>query len=217
MVWCTCQAGHFLLWCVILSGEHPLNQRTFELHFFYFTVGSGLIAGYSELKSGNIYQVDKPLRHALFPSYHGPWMLHADLYFEVATLTWKFHSADWLGAGDAIWWWILKRSRQPLQRKAIPLGYMLSKMHLIMFLSLWLCASLLHLFPLCPFVEHWCILSLSLLTEFRVSVMTEFMNSSCFWCLFLSHICILEVFIITVPTAGNSLSITKSFHTHLQI
>lgn len=27
--------------------------------------------------------------------YHGPWMLHTDLYFEVVTLTWKFHSADW--------------------------------------------------------------------------------------------------------------------------
>lgn len=29
------------------------------------------------------------------PSYRRPWMLHADLFFEVVTLTWKFRRADW--------------------------------------------------------------------------------------------------------------------------
>lgn len=89
------------------------------------------------------------------------------LTFTLRWLRWPGNSTVLigLGAGDAIWWWILKRSRQLLQSKAIPLGYMLSKMHLIMPLSLSVCVSLSHSFPLsiCWTLCSGFILSISLL------------------------------------------------------
>lgn len=77
------------------------------------------------------------------------------LTFTLRWLRWPGNSTLLIGLGaeDAIWWWILKRSKQPLQSKAMPLGYMLSKMHLIMPLSL--SARFSHSFPLCPSVEHF--------------------------------------------------------------
>lgn len=73
------------------------------------------------------------------------------LTFTLRWLRWPGNSTVLigLGAGDAIWWWILKRSRQLLQSKVIPLGYMLSKMHLIMPLSLSVCVCLSLIHSLC--------------------------------------------------------------------
>lgn len=79
--------------------------------------------GPSGLKWSNIYQVDKPLRHALFSKLSRPRRCSI-LTFTLRWLRWPGNSTVLigLGAGDAIWWWILKRSRQPSPKQSHSVG-----------------------------------------------------------------------------------------------